>query len=324
MTTIGDIAKKSGYSKATVSRVLNQKGYVSKIAEEKIQATIAALNYAPSELARDLSKGKTCNIGVVLPHTKHPYFTEILKGIIDGAFSTPYKIVVLPSEYDEKLERTYLEQLRRKALDGIIFTSRGISLDIIAQYLPYGPIVCCEDPKRPDLWGVYPKRAPAYEAAFTFLKKQNFYQVGILLSRPAKISATSQAILSAYEKIYQKPFAEEQIVTGVASYEDSLKAAEKLWQQFPKVEAVLANGDDIAAGVKTFFEKKQWPVPFLIGQERQLSSQLLHLPTIDHHAKELGTLAFELATKKSEAQQISRTSQFILPDKSFLFRGEFN
>lgn len=63
MPTIRDIARKSGYSVSTVSRVLNQQKYVSDAAKEAIEAVIKQLDYVPNSLARDLSFGQNKNIG---------------------------------------------------------------------------------------------------------------------------------------------------------------------------------------------------------------------------------------------------------------------
>ena len=79
MVTIRDIAERTGYSKATVSRVLNNHPYVSDDVRRKIQAVIKELNYTPNLVAKELSAGKTNKIAVVIPHNRHPFFTQLLK-----------------------------------------------------------------------------------------------------------------------------------------------------------------------------------------------------------------------------------------------------
>ncbi|MGX7200419.1 LacI family DNA-binding transcriptional regulator [Enterococcus nangangensis] len=311
MTNISDIAKMSGYSKATVSRVLNQKNYVSPQAKGKILAAIAALDYVPNDIARDLSKGQTHNIGVVLPHVEHPFFSEILKGIIQQAFSTSYRIVILPSAYDEKLELTYLEQLRSKAFDALIFTSHGVSLATLAAYQKYGPVICCENPQNAKLPAVYVERAPAYEAAFQWLKDQSKWPVAILLSRPAAMSATSQATLMAYQKIFGKLPRPALVFTEIVTPKDGYQAAAELIRRGEKVAAVFSNGDDIAVGFAKAYHKNNLPQPLLIGQDQQLSGELLQLPTIDHHLRAIGEAAFTLATTKKPTQTIAIPAAWI-------------
>ena len=117
MTSLSDLSKLSGYSKATISRALSGNGYVSKETRKIILGLAKELDYTPNAIAQDLSAGTTKNIGVVLPYVKHPFFGQILEGILDKSFETGYKIVILPSNYDQNLEIQYLEQLRKKAFE---------------------------------------------------------------------------------------------------------------------------------------------------------------------------------------------------------------
>ena len=79
--TIADIARESGVSKSTVSRALNNSGYVSKEAREKIATVVKGNNYYPSAIARSLSKQQTDSIGVIIPEPHTQFFAEILSGI---------------------------------------------------------------------------------------------------------------------------------------------------------------------------------------------------------------------------------------------------
>lgn len=312
MTTIHDVARKSGYSVSTVSRVLNKKNYVSEQAQQRIERVIQELDYVPNEMARDLSKGNNYNIGVVLPHTKHPYFRDILNGIMDRAFSTMYRIVILPSEYDKEIEIEYLEQLRRKSFDALIFTSRGITLDTLAEYYKYGPIVCCEDPKRLDLLAVYSNRRPAYYAAFQWLKSKGYNDIVIMLSREYHVSVTSQITLDTYQEVFGVYPAVDYVMTGITTYEDGLNRSQELLEKKLPIDCVFVNVDDVAAGVRQGFINANQKVPLLVGQENQLSGKLLNISTIDHHLREIGHRAFEIATKEVTSKQVQLDSQFII------------
>ncbi|MEG0293863.1 LacI family DNA-binding transcriptional regulator [Enterococcus sp.] len=312
MATIHDVAKKSGYSVSTVSRVLNSKNHVSDSARQQIEAAIQALDYVPNEIARDLSHGKNNTIGVILPHTQHPYFTEILNGVIDKAFATRYRVVILPSEYDETIEVEYLEQLRRKAFDAIIFTSRGISLEKLAEYTKYGPIVCCENPQRSDLLAVYSNRRPAYIEAFLWLKNQGITNITILLSREYESSATSQVVLDTYFEVFDAYPESSKIISGVTTYEDGVRVGKERLVNDESIECIFANVDNVAAGVRSVYLKNGQKVPLLLGQENQLSGQLLNISTIDHHLKAIGHRCFDVATQTTDQKQFAFQSKFIL------------
>lgn len=312
MTTIHDIARKSGYSISTVSRVLNNKRHVSKEARKVIQEIIDELDYVPSDIARDLSRGKTLNIGLVLPHLKHPFFSEILRGAINASFLTEYHLVILPSEYDEKRERQYLEQLKSNAFDGLIFTSHGLPLEELASYRKYGPIICCENPYEVPISAVYPERKTALENAFGWLKQQNYEHIGFFLSRDEKASSTSRENMTAYNNVFNQKPAEELIKTGITTYEDGYQAAKEWHQQNTLVDAIFSNGDDVVAGARQFYLDNQLELPFLVGQENQLSSQLINISTINYQFSEIGRQAFELILKDNEVKHIPIDSEFIL------------
>ena len=74
MANIRDIARITGYSVSTISRVLNNHPYVTEEKREKVLAVMAELNYVPNRSAQNLSYGKTKNVGVVLPFINHAYF----------------------------------------------------------------------------------------------------------------------------------------------------------------------------------------------------------------------------------------------------------
>ena len=78
MPTIKDVAAEAGVTSTTVSRVLNNRGYISEETREKVYSAMEKLNYKPNEMARNLSRQKSDYIGVILPSVEHPYFSKVL------------------------------------------------------------------------------------------------------------------------------------------------------------------------------------------------------------------------------------------------------
>ncbi|MDE7481225.1 LacI family DNA-binding transcriptional regulator, partial [Streptococcus agalactiae] len=184
MTSISDIAKKAGVAKSTVSRVINHHPHVSDETRQKVMALITELDYIPNQLARDLSRGKTQKIGVVIPHTRHPYFTQLINGLLDAAKTTDYQLVMMPSDYNQELELSYLKQLKMEAIDALIFTSRAISLDIIETYAKYGRIVVCEKLQEYNhLSSAYLDRYSSFLEAFSDMKLRGLEHLVLLFSR---------------------------------------------------------------------------------------------------------------------------------------------
>ena len=311
MTNIHDIARLSGYSVSTVSRVLNQKNYVSAKTRADIEAVIDKLDYVPNAVARNLSRGATLTIGVVLPHVDHPYFTQLLHGIMRAAFAANYHIVLLPSKWEPQLELKYLEALRQHAYDALIFTSHGLPLQRLATYQRYGRIVLCENPHDYSLPAAYAERTATYVEAFTYLKHRRHQRVAILTSRPLEASATTKAMVSAYEQVYQRALPTELLYTGIITAEDGARAGTYFAQLTEPVTAVLTNGDDIAVGMRRAYLAAHQPVPFLIGQEKQLSGEVLGIPTIDHHFETVGARALDLAISE-QPQSIALSAELII------------
>jgi Transcriptional regulators len=253
MTNIHDIAKLTGYSVSTVSRVLNHRNYVAEKTRQDIQAVIDKMDYVPNDVAINLSRGKTHNIGVVLPYTKHPYFTQILNGITSEAFVKNYRVLILLSDYDKDREAEFLEQLRRKAFDALIFTSHGLPLEKIATYQQYGSIVCCQNPEGVDIPAAYSERRETYRKAFLDVKNRGFQRIGLMQSRDYHISPTSKMTVAAYHDIFNKMPDQEMIVNGVKTYQDGYQAGNYYHQNSLHPDFVFCNGDDIATGFRDFY-----------------------------------------------------------------------
>ena len=310
MVTIRDLAKLSGHSVSTVSRVLNNHPHVSEQTRQEILALIEETNYRPNLLAQDLSRGKTNKVGVVLPHTRHPYFTQLLNGLLDAAAGSKHQLLLMPSDYNHETEFSYLEQLRGGAIDSLIFTSHSLPLSTIANYSSYGNIILCEQTDQTGVTSVYIDRTHAYSQMFAYLRQQGCQHPILLFSRADETSATYRQAMAAYAEHYILP---AQTYTGLFQEEDGYQTAQK-WLDDPQVDAVVANSDHIAVGVLQAYAARGTQPPLIIGQEKQLASRILGFPSIDHRSYELGSIAFKQALAESPGNRRLQ-SVFIQPEK---------
>jgi len=120
MVNLKNVAKEAGVSTATVSRFINNKGYISDSLKKRIRLAIKKLNYYPNKVARNLSKGSTRIIGIIIPDITNPFFPEIVKGVSDLLFQKNYYVHLCSSENDPKKEETFLRDLKSMWIDGII------------------------------------------------------------------------------------------------------------------------------------------------------------------------------------------------------------
>lgn len=77
MTTIYDVARRSGVSPATVSRVLSGRRNVDPNLSEKVRAAVAELGYRPNGVARNLRRASTNLWAVVISDIENPFFTFV-------------------------------------------------------------------------------------------------------------------------------------------------------------------------------------------------------------------------------------------------------
>ena len=79
MTTQKAVAKKANVSVATVSRYINNVGYISPEVKERIKKAIKDLDYTPNLVARSLKLKSSKTIGLVFPHINNPFFIKLVR-----------------------------------------------------------------------------------------------------------------------------------------------------------------------------------------------------------------------------------------------------
>lgn len=118
--TIKDIARLSGVSTATVSKVINGKAYdISDVTIEKVKKVIEEQNYSPNRIARSMITKKTKTIGLIIPDVRNPFFTDLTRGAEDVANERGYSIFFCNTDDDLTKEIKYLNSLIEKQVDGI-------------------------------------------------------------------------------------------------------------------------------------------------------------------------------------------------------------
>ena len=123
MATLKDVAKETGLSIGTISRVLNNRGYISDETRDKVSQAMKKLNYQPNELARSLSKQTSTIIGVIIPSLRHPYFANLTSAIEETAIRMGYQTLVFQSNGKRDQEASLLEQCMKNRVAGVILCS---------------------------------------------------------------------------------------------------------------------------------------------------------------------------------------------------------
>ncbi|WP_334077652.1 LacI family DNA-binding transcriptional regulator [Paenibacillus sanfengchensis] len=129
MATIHDVAAKAGVSVTTVSRVLNNRGYISEATRKKVYDSMNALGYQPNEIARSLLRKQSNILGLIVPSVSHPFFGELADRVEYYAYQKGYKVLLCNSQRDPIKERDYIEMLKRNRVDGIFMGSHTLEVE---------------------------------------------------------------------------------------------------------------------------------------------------------------------------------------------------
>lgn len=134
--SIYDVAERAGVSIATVSRVINDKGYISKSTKEKVLKAFNDLEYFPNEVARSFAKNASNTIGVYFPNVnkslfEYDYLIELFKGITEGLANTNFDILLIQEDYSLNITENdskprYFNYIKGRKIDGLIL---GVKFD---------------------------------------------------------------------------------------------------------------------------------------------------------------------------------------------------
>ena len=120
MITIADVAKRAGVSKMTVSRVINDSGYISDETRARVEAAIKELGYIPNALARSLRFKQTRTIALIVTDITNPFFTTVARGVEDKASEQGFSVIFCNTDESSEEETQYVNVLLQKQVDGLL------------------------------------------------------------------------------------------------------------------------------------------------------------------------------------------------------------
>ena len=133
MPTIKDVAQLAGVAPITVSRVINDSGYVSDETRRRVEAAIAELGYVPNRVARSLRSKQTHTLALILTDITNPFWTTVARGVEDVASADGFNVILCNTDESEPKENSYVRVLLQKQVDGFVLvpadrTSRSVTL----------------------------------------------------------------------------------------------------------------------------------------------------------------------------------------------------
>ncbi|MEH7392560.1 LacI family DNA-binding transcriptional regulator [Bacillus sp. JJ1474] len=310
MVSIKDVAKHTGLSVATVSRVLNNKGYVSEDSRKKIEQAIAELNYKPNAVARSLFKKQSKTIGLMLPDIMNPFFPELARAVEDVAIKLGYTVILCNSDEDRAKEQVYLDMMMQKYVDGLIVASNTMTAEQIEKIKI--PIVSIDREISKGLPTIIVENRKGARLAASFLKELGRQRIAHIRG-PHDIFTADERCKGYREIVSQEPwFKETFIAEGDFSMQTSFDATMKLLQLHPDIDGIFAANDTSAIGTIKAVHKLGKKVPediAIVGFDGIMMSTATtpELTTVVQPIYELGEKAATLLVQLIEKQPVLET-----------------
>lgn len=146
--SIIDIAKETGLSTTTVSRVLSGKAEQYRIGlktRKKVEQTAKEMHYVPNHFAANLRTGKSNTVALIVPSLANPFFATVASEINAEIRKYGYVTIISDSDENPEVERMELEQLIARNIEGLIIAPCGIHSDHIKEIYDHGlPVICID------------------------------------------------------------------------------------------------------------------------------------------------------------------------------------
>ncbi|MCM3636888.1 LacI family transcriptional regulator [Sporosarcina luteola] len=310
MASIRDVAKHASVSVATVSRVLNDKGYVSAETRKKVEAAIAELNYRPNEVARSLFKKQSKTIGLILPDIMNPFFPELARAIEDTASKLGYTVILCNSDEDEEKAQRYVDVLLQKYVDGIIISSNTIQEKTIRELTI--PVVCIDREISKDIPTIVVDNKNGARMATRFLREKGRRKIAHIRGPLDIVNANERC--EGYREVVadEQWFRESYIVNGNYRMETATEAVLELLRQHSEIDGIFAANDTMAIGAMKAAYQHGLKVPeeiSIIGFDGIAlgKASIPELTTIEQPLYELGQKAAKVLIKLIKGQNIEKT-----------------
>lgn len=301
--TISDIAQMAQVSKATVSRVINNKSEgVSTKTKERILKIISDIGYLPNTQARSIVIAKTKTLGLVIPDITNPFFPQMVRGIVRYANECGYTVFLCNADNDPKEEEKYVMSLIEKRVDGVILASCADHGSNSLSSLQHYDVPVVQVDRIVEGSGAAPSVSIDNQGGFYSATKyfvQNGHQNIAFLGGPKSVSTTVQR-LRGYRNALEDaglPLENGLIYFGEYSIQSGIDMTQALISSGFPFTAIVSGCDLIAVGAVKALRHAGVAVPDdceVIGFDGIELSEVFD-PSISTVAQPIGEMAEEAA-----------------------------
>lgn len=125
MPTMRDVAKKAGVAPITVSRVINNSGYIRDETRRKVEQAIADLEYVPNSLSQSLRFKKTNMIALMVSDITNPFWTTLTRGVEDACMGGGMNVILCNTDENAEKQENYINVLLQRQTDGFLLVPAG-------------------------------------------------------------------------------------------------------------------------------------------------------------------------------------------------------
>lgn len=306
MTTIRDVAKLAGVSVATVSRVLNESGYVSKSSQEKVNQAVKKLDYYPNEVARSLFQKKSNFIGLLLPDITNPFFPAVAKGVEDYVNRKGYSLLLGNIENNPEKEKDYLQIFSQNNVAGVITAVQGENQKF--NKLPMVVLDRVDDERK---YSVHSDDYLGGQLAAKAIAQRNAKKVVIMVG-PTEVNGANIRLAGNEDQLKKENIEYELFQTDSYQTDYAEETAHIFFEKFSDVDSVIASNDVYAIALMKEAIKRGIKVPEdfqIIGYDDMPFSRMVYpgLSTIAQPAYEIGVKGAQLLFDILEKKKISES-----------------
>jgi LacI family sucrose operon transcriptional repressor len=316
MTTLKDVAQETGMAVGTVSRILNNRGYISEEARQKVEAAVKKLNYHPNEVARSLHKMKTNKIGLIVPHIEHPYFSQMIGCLEEQAYERGYEILLRRSYRRNETEKEFIEMYTGDRVAGIILCSGGVAVEKLQQLEV--PLITLERHLDGGTASVECDNIQGGSLAANCLIDAGCRSL-LHIGNTSGVSMPADNRTEGFQMVCRErgiPFLEVETKAVQFKHMSYEKTIEQVLMQHPDIDGVFASSDMIAAQTLQVCRKLQLDVPSrmkIVGFDDTYIARITNpaLTTIHQPIDEMAELAMEHLHDAIEGKLVPKST--VLP-----------
>lgn len=253
---IREIAELTGYSTATVSRVINDSSFGSEKTRKKIMAVVAERQYVPNRNATNIFKGNTRTIALFLfnlYNMNNPFFNDIVAYLSQITFRNNYSLLLFNCMDELEKEKEYYEYCKSARVSGIIYTAGFRRSEPFTDEETPFPLVMLSNTNRQSMhsYCVRSDDEKAIKILLDYLYNLNHRKIGFITGAMEVLTAQDRlnAYLSNVTRL-QLPYNDMFVYTGDFSIQSGVSAFDYFFSLPSDVRptAILASNDQMAKG----------------------------------------------------------------------------